>query len=163
MTDPLAAPPCPYPLVPGAGGRLVWITGYPGTGKSTAAQIMARNHGQNHNNHSKIDFNDIYFLGYVYFEGDCFWGLKNPYIPVNVSNPTMAKVVELQAVSMYFTNVDGLILLLQCTYRSAKGPSLARVLRKGELWWRGGMNRNMTGGKMTWNLGPSTMMLSVMS
>ena len=115
MTDPLAAPPCPYPLVPGAGGRLVWITGYPGTGKSTAAQIMARNHGQNHNNPSRIDFNDIYFLGYVYFEGDCFWGLKNPYIPVNVSNPTMAKVVELQAVSMYFTNVDGLILLLQCT------------------------------------------------
>ena len=97
--DPISCPPCPYPLVPGAGGRLVWITGYPGTGKSTAAQIMARNHGQNHNNPSKVDFNDIYFLGYVYFEGDCFWGLKNPYIPVNVSNPTMAKVVELQAVS----------------------------------------------------------------
>ena len=100
MTDPLAAPLCPYPLVPGAGGRLVWITGYPGTGKSTAAQIMARNHGQKkHDNPSKVEFNDIYFLGYVYFEGDCFWGLKNPYVPVNVSNPTMAKVVELQAVS----------------------------------------------------------------
>ena len=48
-------------------------------------------------------------------------------------------------------------------HRSAKGLWLARVLRKGELWWRGGMNRSMTGGEMTWNLGSSTMMLSVMS
>ena len=97
----------------------------------------------------------------MYFEGDCFWGLKNPYVPVNVSNPTMAKVVELQAVAtsqMWWVNT-----IITYVHRSAKGPSLARVLRKGELWWRGGMSRSMTGGKMTWNLAPSIMMLSVMS
>ena len=91
LTDPLAAPPCPYPLVPGAGGRLVWITGYPGTGKSTAAQIMARNHGQ------KAFYYSNYLVlhipsGYVFFEGDCFGRLLNPYIPVMAENASLAQV-----------------------------------------------------------------------
>lgn len=29
--------------------------------------------------------------GYVYYEVDCFMGLKNPYIPLDVPNPTMAQ------------------------------------------------------------------------
>ena len=43
-------------------------------GKSTSAQILGRDHG------------------YVYYEADCFGGLKNPYVPLNVDNPTMAQV-----------------------------------------------------------------------
>ena len=30
--------------------------------------------------------------GYVYYEADCFDGLKNPYVPLNVENPTMAQM-----------------------------------------------------------------------
>ena len=30
--------------------------------------------------------------GFVYYEGDCFDTLKNPYVPVNVANPTLAQI-----------------------------------------------------------------------
>ena len=30
--------------------------------------------------------------GYVYYEADCFSGLKNPYISLKVENPTMAQM-----------------------------------------------------------------------
>ena len=30
--------------------------------------------------------------GCVYYEADCFDGLKNPYVPLNVENPTMAQM-----------------------------------------------------------------------
>ena len=43
-------------------------------GKSTSAQILARNHG------------------YVYYEADCFAILKNPYIPLDVDNPSLAQI-----------------------------------------------------------------------
>ena len=43
-------------------------------GKSTSAQILGRDHG------------------YVYYEADCFGGLKNPYVQLNVDNPTMAQI-----------------------------------------------------------------------
>ena len=39
-------------------GRMIWMTGAPGMGKSTTAQILARNHG------------------FVYYEADCFGSLK---------------------------------------------------------------------------------------
>ena len=43
-------------------------------GKSTTAQILAREDG------------------HVYYEADCFTKLKNPYIPLDAANPTMAQV-----------------------------------------------------------------------
>lgn len=43
-------------------------------GKSTTAQILAREEG------------------YVYYEADCFTQLKNPYIPLDEPNPSMAQV-----------------------------------------------------------------------
>ena len=30
--------------------------------------------------------------GYVYYEADCFGGLKNPYIPLKVDNPSLAQM-----------------------------------------------------------------------
>ena len=43
-------------------------------GKSTSAQLLARD------------------AGYVYYEADCFTQLKNPYIPLDTDNPSMAQV-----------------------------------------------------------------------
>ena len=43
-------------------------------GKSTTAQILARDHG------------------YVYYEADCFSSMKNPYVPVDVDNPSLAQI-----------------------------------------------------------------------
>merc|ERR1719391_1805143 len=70
--DPIEAPRSHYKVEPERQGRLIWISGPPGLGKSTSAQILSREHG------------------YVYYEGDCFFGLRNPYIPPDVENPTMA-------------------------------------------------------------------------
>ena len=43
-------------------------------GKSTSAQILARSHG------------------YVYYEADCFSIMRNPYIPLDVENPSIAQI-----------------------------------------------------------------------
>ena len=69
--DPISAPPGPYLLQPDHQGRLIWLTGPPGTGKSTSAQLLGRLHG------------------FVYYEVDCFLQLRNPFIPLDVPNPTM--------------------------------------------------------------------------
>ena len=49
------------------------ILGPPGLGKSTAAQLLGKKHG------------------FVYYEGDCFMFAKNPFIPINASEPSMAQ------------------------------------------------------------------------
>ena len=41
-------------------------------GKSTTAQLLARKNG------------------FVYYEADCFMALKNPYIALDVDNPSLA-------------------------------------------------------------------------
>ena len=74
--DPLSAPTSPYTVEPERQGRLVWLTGPPGLGKSTSAQLLSREHG------------------YVYYEGDCFFGLKNPYIPSDVEGASMAQMKQ---------------------------------------------------------------------
>ena len=74
--DPLDAPTSPYTAQPERQGRLIWITGPPGLGKSTSAQLLSREHG------------------FVYYEGDCFFGLRNPYIPPNVENPSLAQAKQ---------------------------------------------------------------------
>ena len=70
--DPIDAPPSHYKLEPERQGRLLWITGPPGLGKSTTAQILSRDHG------------------HVYYEGDCFFMARNPYIHPDVENPSIA-------------------------------------------------------------------------
>ena len=44
--DPIDAPPGPYKIQPEYQGRLVWLTGPPGTGKSTTAQLLGRLKGR---------------------------------------------------------------------------------------------------------------------
>jgi len=72
--DPIEAPPGEYKIQPEYQGKFLWITGPAGLGKSTSAQLLGRNYG------------------YVFYESDCFGSIKNPYIPVNAENPTMAQV-----------------------------------------------------------------------
>ena len=74
--DPIEAPPGPYKIQPEVKGKLVWLSGAPGMGKSTSAQILGR------------DF------GYVYYEADCFGVLKNPFTDLSVDNPSMVSVKQ---------------------------------------------------------------------
>jgi len=74
--DPVEAPPGPYKVQPEKKGKIIWLTGAPGMGKSTSAQLLARNHG------------------YVYYEADCFMAFKNPYVPLDVPNPSMAQMYQ---------------------------------------------------------------------
>ena len=53
-------------------GKVVWLSGPPGAGKSTTAQLMGRD------------------AGYVYYEADCAMAFLNPFVPTNVDNPTLA-------------------------------------------------------------------------
>ena len=70
--DSIEAPPGPYKIQPYYLGKFLWITGAPGLGKSTSAHLLSKNYG------------------YVYYEGDCFATCRNPYIPADVTNPSMA-------------------------------------------------------------------------
>lgn len=70
--DPIEAPPGPYKVQPEKKGKLLWFSGAPGMGKSTSAQILARDHG------------------YVYYEADAFGGMLNPFNPLDSDNPSMS-------------------------------------------------------------------------
>lgn len=63
---------CPYKLQPDNQGKVVWLSGPPGAGKSTTAQLMGKK------------------AGYVYYEADCAMGFLNPFVPTDVDNPTLA-------------------------------------------------------------------------
>ena len=71
--DPISAPPSHYKMEPERQGKLVLISGAPGLGKSTTAQMLSRHHG------------------FVFYEGDCFFGLRNPYIPSHVPEASLAQ------------------------------------------------------------------------
>ena len=53
-------------------GKVIWLSGPPGAGKSTTAQLMGRD------------------AGYVYYEADCALNFLNPFVPSDVDNPTIA-------------------------------------------------------------------------
>jgi len=74
--DPIDAPPGPYTIQPDVPGKILWFSGAPGMGKSTSAQILARNDG------------------YVYYEADCFASLKNPYVPLDAEDPSLAQIKQ---------------------------------------------------------------------
>ena len=74
--DSIEAPPSSYKVEPERQGKIVWISGPPGLGKSTTAQLLSRKHG------------------YVYYEGDCFFMLRNPYIPPNAPEASLASLEQ---------------------------------------------------------------------
>ena len=74
--DSIETPPCFNKLEPERQGKLVWISGPPGLGKSTTAQLLSRKHG------------------YVYYEGDCFFMVRNPYIPPNAQEASLATLEQ---------------------------------------------------------------------
>jgi len=61
--DPVEAPPGNYKIHPEKEGKIVWLSGPPGSGKSTIAALMSK------------------MAGYVYYEGDAFIAGVNPYPP----------------------------------------------------------------------------------
>ena len=69
--DPIDAPPHLYRVEPERQGKLLWLTGAPGLGKSTTAQLLGKDHG------------------FVFYETDCFFALRNPYIPTDTDNPSL--------------------------------------------------------------------------
>ena len=87
--DPVDAMPHQYKMNPGKEGKLVWISGAPGLGKSTCAMLLAKN------------------AGYVYYEGDAFDFHKNPYVSTEVEEPTLAMISQkvLKDVPQY--RIDG--------------------------------------------------------
>jgi len=65
---------CFYEKQPENQGKLLWLSGPPGAGKSTTGQLLAKEHG------------------YVYFEADCFMNMINPYIPLDAAEPSLAQM-----------------------------------------------------------------------
>ena len=65
-------PSCPYKIQPENQGKLVWLSGPPGAGKSTTGQLMSKK------------------AEYVYLEADCTMNFLNPFVPPDVENPTIA-------------------------------------------------------------------------
>ena len=92
LGDPISAPPGPYTLQPHVKGKFLWLTGSPGMGKSTTAQLLGRNKGSHIFRYRWTLRHSI--LGFVYYELDCFSQLRNPYIPLEVENPTMQQMVQ---------------------------------------------------------------------
>ena len=74
--EPVDTPSCPYKIQPENQGMLVWLSGPPGCGKSTTGQMMGRE------------------AGYVYYEADCTMSYVNPFIPLDVDQPSMATVKQ---------------------------------------------------------------------
>ena len=61
-----------YKIQPENQRKLVWLSGPPGVGKSTTAQLLSKH------------------AGFVYYEADCTGSFLNPFIPSNEENPTAA-------------------------------------------------------------------------
>ena len=54
-------------------GKIYWISGPPGAGKSTTCQLLGRKHG------------------FVYYEADAMLSFVNPFVPLDVENPSYAQ------------------------------------------------------------------------
>ena len=57
-------------------GKIYWISGPPGAGKSTTCQLLGRE------------------KGFVYYEADAMLSFINPFIPLDADNPTMAQKAQ---------------------------------------------------------------------
>ena len=69
--------PHPYKVQPDNQGKLVWISGPPGLGKSTSAMLLGKNED------------------YVYYEADCFMHHVNPYVSTDVDEPSLMMIRQM--------------------------------------------------------------------
>merc|ERR1719273_1176977 len=74
--EPIEALTCPYEIQPENQGKLVWLSGPPGAGKSTTGQLMGRH------------------AGWRYYEADCSMYGLNPLVPLSSENPTLAAFLQ---------------------------------------------------------------------
>ena len=57
-------------------GKIIWLSGPPGAGKSTSGLFLAKKYG------------------YVYYEADGYMFSVNPYIPLDSAEPSMATMSQ---------------------------------------------------------------------
>ena len=74
--DPSDAMPHQYKEDPDNQGKLIWLSGAPGLGKSTSGLLLARK------------------ANYVYYEADAFMNHANPYVSIDVDDPTIAMLSQ---------------------------------------------------------------------
>jgi len=74
--DPADSYPHGYKVQPENQGKLVWLSGAPGLGKSTSGLLLGKK------------------AGYVYYEADAFMTHMNPYVPLDVAEPTLAMMSQ---------------------------------------------------------------------
>ena len=55
-------------------GKILFLSGPPGAGKSTTAQFLAKE------------------KGYAYYEADCYPSCVDPFIPLDVPEPSIAQM-----------------------------------------------------------------------
>ena len=88
-----------YKIQPENQRKLVWLSGPPGVGKSTTAQLLSKH------------------AGFVYYEADCTGSFLNPFIPPNEENPTAASfkqkpmIVIMQSKMKFSCSIKCLTLL----------------------------------------------------
>jgi gluconate kinase len=74
--DDVDAYPHDYKIQPENQGKLVWLSGAPGLGKSTSGLLLGKN------------------AGYVYYEADAFMSHVNPYVPLDAAEPSLATILQ---------------------------------------------------------------------
>ena len=84
-------------------GKIIWLSGPPGAGKSTSGLLLARKYG------------------YVYYEADGFMFGVNPYIPLDATEPSLAtmsqpplKVRNIPMVQISLVHESQLLMTLNC-------------------------------------------------
>ena len=86
--DPCDAPPNHYTIQPEYDGKLIFISGAPGMGKSTSGLMLSK------------------MAGYVYYEADAFLKHVNPYIPPDVEEPSLATIKQKPLIGVPQERID---------------------------------------------------------
>lgn len=104
--ESVLTPSCPHVKVqPENQGKIYWLSGPPGCGKSTTCQLLAKK------------------KGFVYYEADCTMNFLNPFLDSDVENPTIAAFSQPPLKDLTEEDVE--------TIQS--GAELMKMLRMGNL------------------------------
>ena len=96
-------------------GRVLWISGAPGMGKSTSAQLLGKNHG------------------YVYYEGDSFGGLRNPFNTIDSENPSLDQI-KMKNLKGILKSVSILLISKESILGKGSSERAAFMQQAQELW-----------------------------